>query len=211
MHANSVIQVFGNHFLSAFGFESKRIVEHIPTEVVTIRREQLVIEDLFRLEDDTLLQLVYHSSAKIDEDDLWRFIGYHLSIYKKYEQKIRAIIVLSPEIHNAELTMDKGSIRYNPEALWLSRWNGDEIARAINEKVQQNGELTNEDLSLLTMLPFMHTKGSRFQRAMDSVQIANQLVDDGKRDLVIKLMKAMAGKLLSADDYDQVVQAFEIA
>ncbi|NOU53718.1 hypothetical protein HN020_02730 [Brevibacillus borstelensis] len=207
---NSVIQAFGNDFLSAFGFESKRIVEHIPSEIKTIRNEKIMVEDLFRYEDGTLLQIVCHPRAEINERDLWEFVINYMAIYDEYEQNIRAILVLPPTIQDAEIPMDRGSIYYNPEVLWLSRWNADEISGEINDKIQQNGELMNEELSLLTMLPFMNTKGSRLQTAVEAVKIANQ-VDKGKRNLVIKLMKSMTRKLLSGDDYDQVVQAFERA
>lgn len=204
---NSVIQAFGNHFLSAFGFESKRILEHIPSEVENIRNEKIWVEDLFRLEDGTLLQLLYHSRSDINERDLWEFAIVHFAIFQKYRQKIRAIIVLSPETQYADLKMDKGSIRYNPDALWLSKWDGDQIAREINDKVQWNGELTDEDQSILAMLPFMNTQVSRIQRVEEAVQISNKLRDQEKRDLVIQLMQTMAGKLLLGEDYGQVVKA----
>lgn len=208
---NSGIQAFGNHFLSAFGFESKRIVEHIPSEVENIRNEKIWVDDLFRLEDDTLLQLLYHSGSNINEREVWEFVMLHLAVYTKFRQKIRAIIVLSPEIHDAELKMDKGSIKYNPEALWLSQWNGDQIARQIDEEIQQNGVLTNEKLSLLAMLPFMNTQGSRVQRAEEAIQMAKKLADERNRELVIELMQSMGGKIYAGNDYDQVVQAFEKA
>jgi len=58
------------------------------------------------------------------------------------------------------------------------------------------------------MLPLMHTQGSRLERAVESLQIANQLADTGEREVAIQFIKMMAGKLLSGDEYEQVVQAF---
>ncbi|GAB7057445.1 MULTISPECIES: hypothetical protein [unclassified Paenibacillus] len=65
----SVVQAFGNYFLIAFGIESKRIVEHIPTEILTIRGEKHIIEDLFWLEDDTLLHIEYQLSPNPEDLD----------------------------------------------------------------------------------------------------------------------------------------------
>lgn len=72
----------------------------------------------------------------------------------------------------------------------------------------QKGGLTDEELSVLAMMPFMHTTGSRLEIATKAVQIANKLVEE-KGDLVIKLMKVMAEKLLCGNDNEQVVQSFD--
>ncbi|MGG0936996.1 hypothetical protein ABHN11_12910 [Brevibacillus centrosporus] len=206
---NSVIQAFGNNFLSAFGIQSEQIVEHVPTEILTLRKEKVMIEDLFRLVDDTLLHIVFQASANPDDLDrlLDRLMEYDLKIYEKHERLISTIVVFGPEILDAKLNRDIGAIKYRiTEAVWLSRWNGDEILKGINRSV-----LTDEELSTLVMLPLMNTKGSRFHRAMESVQIAKQLVDEEKREKVIKVMVVMAGKLLADADYDEFVQAFEEA
>ncbi|WP_256846969.1 hypothetical protein [Paenibacillus sp. Pae108] len=55
----------------------------------------------------------------------------------------------------------------------------------------------------------MATDISRIQRTTDSVQIANELVEKEKRDLVIKLMTTMAEKLLSDNERNQIEQLFE--
>lgn len=209
MNGSSVIQVFGNDFLSVFGIQSEQIVEHVPTEILTLRKEKVMIEDLFRLVDDTLLHIVFQASAYPDDLDrlLDRLMEYDLKIYEKYEKKIQTIAMFGPEILDAKLNRDIGAIKYRiTEAVWLSRWNGDEILKGINRSV-----LTDEELSTLVMLPLMNTKGSRFQRAMESVQIAKQLVDEEKREKVIKVMVVMAGRLLADADYDEFVQAFEEA
>ncbi|GAB7057446.1 hypothetical protein [Paenibacillus sp. Pae15] len=69
--------------------------------------------------------------------------------------------------------------------------------------------MTDEDLCRLILLPFMATDISRIQRTTDSVQIANELVEKEKRDLVIKLMTTMAEKLLSDNERNQIEQLFE--
>ncbi|MCG5252448.1 hypothetical protein P4U99_26695 [Brevibacillus agri] len=213
MSSNSVIQAFGNDFLSAFGIQLKRIVEHVPMEIINLRKERVWIEELFRLEDDSLLYFVPHASPNPRDLDELRFqlMEYHLKIYEMYEKLITTIVLFGPAISNAKTSIDLGAIKYRiSDAIWTSRIDGDEFTEELARKVRHNGDLTDEELSLLTMLPFMNTKGSNFQRALEAVQIANTLVAI-KRDLVIKLMKAMAEKLLTGDDFEQVVHAFEMA
>lgn len=213
MNGNSVIQVFGNDFLSAFGIQSEQIVEHVPTEILTLSKEKVMVEDLFRLVDDTLLHIVFQASANPDDLDrlLDRLMEYDLKIYEKHEKLISTIVVFGPAIDNAEISRDLGAIKYRiTEAVWLSRWNGDEIAKELVGRVKQC-ELTDENLSLLVMLPFMKSDSSIGQRVMGAVQIANKLVDQGKKDSVMKLMTAMAERLLSDTEYDLFVQAFEKA
>ncbi|MCM3591223.1 hypothetical protein EN829_037050 [Mesorhizobium sp. M00.F.Ca.ET.186.01.1.1] len=208
---NSVVQAFGNQFLNAFGIQLPRIVEHVPTEVLTISGEKHIVEDLFRLEDDTLLHMEYQASKNPEDlnqlfvDLMW----YHLKIYEKYEKPASTIVVFGPAIEKAEVSRDIGGIKYEVAGVvWLSRWNGDQIAEEFTRKVGQKGVLTDEELSVLAMMPFMHTTGSRLEIATKAVQIANKLDDSGERDLVIRLMKVMAGRLLlTSEDYEQVVQA----
>lgn len=210
---NSVAQAFGNHFLNAFGIQLPRIVEHIPTEILTISGKEHIIQDLFRLEDNTLLHIEYQSSPNPKDLDQLFFdlMWYDLKIYEQHGKLVSTIVVLGPEIDKAELSRDLGAIRYKvTDVVWLSRWNVDQTAEEFAKKVGQECDLTDEELSTLVLMPFMHTKGSRFQMAKEAVKIANQ-VDREKRDLVIKLMKVTAGKVLSGDDYAQVVQAIERA
>ncbi|MFC0212089.1 hypothetical protein ACFFK0_06410 [Paenibacillus chartarius] len=207
---SSVVRVFGNQFLNAFGIQLPTIVEHIPTEILTISGEKLIIQELFRLEDDTLLHIEYQSSASPDDlDQLFvDLMWYDLKIGEKHGKLINTIVVLGSAINKAELSRDLGAIKYKvTEAVWLSKQNGDQLTEELTKKVEQKGELTDEELSKLIMLPFMQTNISRFQRTVQSIQIANQLVDKGKRDMVTKLMKTMAKKILTGDDFEQVVQA----
>lgn len=92
---NSVIQAFRNQFLNAFGIQLPRIVEHVPTEVLTINGEKRIIEELFRLEDDTMLHMEYQASENPkDLDQLFvDLMWYHLKIYEKYEKPTSTIVV----------------------------------------------------------------------------------------------------------------------
>jgi hypothetical protein len=140
---------------------------------------------------------------------LVNLMWYDLKIYEKHEKLISTIVVLGPEVFEAELRRDLGAIKYRvTDAIWLSRWNGDQISEELTSNVRQNGELTDEDLSKLVLLPFMQTNVSRYQVAVEVFEIVNQLFDHGKRDVVLKIIKTMAGKLLTGD-YDQVVQALK--
>lgn len=211
MKGTLIIQFFGNHFLDSFNIQTGKIVKHVPTEILTIGGEKYMIEDLFQLDDDTLLHIAYQSSAKPkDLDQLFvNLMWYDLKIYEKHEKLISTIVVLGPEVFEAELRRDLGAIKYRvTDAIWLSRWNGDQISEELTSNVMQNGELTDEDLSKLVLLPFMQTNVSRYQVAVEVFEIVNQLFDHGKRDVVLKLIKTMAGKLLTGD-YDQVVQALK--
>ncbi|MCM3592683.1 hypothetical protein M4D58_18840 [Brevibacillus borstelensis] len=206
---NSVVQAFRNQFLNAFGIQLPRIVEHVPTEVLTINGEKRIIEELFRLEDDTLLHIEYQASANSkDLDQLFVDLMWNdLKICEKHENLIRTIVILGPAILDAELSRDLGAIKYKvTEAVWLSRMDGDQIAEEFTKKVGQKGDLTNEELPVLVMMPFMHTS-SRLEIVKKAVQIAYKLADEGKRDLVISSMRAMAERLLSDEDGSQVVKA----
>ncbi len=209
---NSVVQVFGNDFLNSFGFQLPRIIEHVPTEILTISGEKHIIEDLFRLDNDTLLHVEYQSSASSDDLDqlLVDLMWYDLKIYERHEKDIQTIIVFGSQINEAKISVDLGAIKYEVAgAVWLGRWNGDQIAEEFTQKVEQKGELTDEELSTLVMIPTMHNTGSRLEMTMKAVQIANKLDDSGKRDLVLSLMRAIAERLLTNDDFVKVAQAFE--
>ncbi|MDN4095617.1 MULTISPECIES: hypothetical protein [Brevibacillus] len=211
---NSVIQAFGNDFLSAFRIHLEQIVEHVPTEIVNLRKETVMIEDLFLLQDGSLLYFVLHASPNPKDLDelMFQLMEHNLKLYEKYEKLINTVVVFGSAIADAKTSIDLGAIKYRiSDAIWLSRIGGDEIAEELTSKVGQNGELTDEDFSRLALLPFLQTTVSRYERAVEALEIANQLDDHGKRDLVIKLMAEMVSRLLTDDDYEQVVQAFERA
>lgn len=79
----TAVQMFGNHFLKVVGIDAENIVRHIPTEIETYDLEKVVIEELYELEDGSLLHLVFQDSTSTENEEyLLRLMKYTLEYVK---------------------------------------------------------------------------------------------------------------------------------
>ncbi|NRF95566.1 hypothetical protein HQN89_32530 [Paenibacillus frigoriresistens] len=200
-----VTSVFGSSFLSALGIQiAGKIIEHIPTEIDLIRGEKHLAEELFCLDDESILLLEFQAVSSFDS--LVKLMEFDILLYEQQLKQFRTIVVFGPDVNEAMSVVDFGAVRYEVQVLQLGTIDGDLILAELMEKVEQKIELKDEDLCRLMMLPFMRTSGERSRRAKEAMRVLDHLVDQEKKDTISSLMVTMARELLTDSKFDEVLE-----
>lgn len=208
----SVVQVFRNHFLSAFGIESNKIIEHCPTEIVTLWNEKVLIEDLYEVEGFGMLHLAFQDAKKMESEDvLLSFLGYDLKIKEKFFDHIhliQTVIVIAGATKETNIvsSLDLGALRYKVETVSLNEIDGDEIYIELRKKSENGYTFTDEELCKLIMLPFLKCSVERSDRAIEALEITNHFSDEEQKATIRSLMLKMADKF-EFDDIKRVLEA----
>jgi hypothetical protein len=114
---------------------------------------------LFYTEDDEYLHFEFQTTKK--KEDVSRFLYYDASLYYKSEKKITTVVVYSSDIKEVITNLDCGSIKYNIKSFYMSDFDGDSKLEDIKQKVENNIELTEQDIMALSFIPLITTKKSK--------------------------------------------------
>ncbi|MGO4272493.1 hypothetical protein AB4Z22_22080 [Paenibacillus sp. TAF58] len=205
----SAVKVFGSSFLSVLGIQiEEKIIEHIPIEIELIRNEMHLAEELFLLDDNTILHLEFQAESNFDS--LVKLLEFDLLLYEQQLKQFRTIVIFGPDVSEALSLADFGAVRYEVQMVQLGTIDGDVILAELMEKVEQKIKLKDEDLCRLMMLPCMRTSIERVRRAEETVQILKHIDDEEKKRVLRSLIIKLTRKLLTdCKIIDGVVQVLE--
>lgn len=156
------IKILLVRFLQIYGIDLPKIKQVLPTNLPVIQANELRINHLFLLENDTFLLIDYESSYK-DENKL-KYLGYVLRIleryYKKYRTKMQIFVVI---IYTADVTkeqtedtIDVHSVKMKLEQAFLSELDSEKIKASFITKIKQGEKLSDEELMQYIILPLSY-------------------------------------------------------
>lgn len=93
-----------------------------------------------------------------------------------------------------ETYIDAGTIKYNIETFYMKNLNGDEKLDYLREKISKGKRLTEEDILTLTFIPLMAGKESRSKRALESIELADNIAESNEKLQCLTLLYALFDK-----------------
>ncbi|WP_234117539.1 DUF4351 domain-containing protein [Clostridium hydrogenum] len=185
------MDIFKQSAVDFFGIDTK-ILGSAETEIKDIQINTNFVDYLFYTEDGNYLHFEFQTTDK--KDDIKRFLFYDASLYYKEKRKVKTVVVYSADIDNTETFIDAGTIKYSIEAVYMKKLNGDEKLKYISEKVSKGEKLNPNDILTLTFLPLMSGKESRLKRALESIEIAENIKDNENKLQCISMLYALTDK-----------------
>ena len=114
----------------------------INVELTIVEVGTTSIDFIFLLEDDTYLHLEFQSTYSID--DLIRFAGYDLQLYKRDKRRIQTVVIYSSDVRKAADSIDIGSLVYAPTNVLMHEHDGDAVYYAeLEAKIKNKQDLTD--------------------------------------------------------------------
>lgn len=183
-----------------FGLPDIRIREVLPTNLPAIEANELRMDHLFLLEDESLAIVDYESTYS--KKDVLKYINYIARILKKYFREhhgklpqIHLVVIYSADIEKISTAVfDFGCIRLVIEAAFMKRLETDKIYRKIIEKTRRGEALDDAEMLELIVLP-LTVKGERQQQEMaaKAIELAKILPDEKQS------LSALSGILTFSD------------
>lgn len=154
---------FAGKSLKVYGIDLPKIKQVLPTNLPVIQANELRIDNLFLLEDDTFLLLDYESSYR--KENKLKYLGYVLRILERYnkkygfDMKIYIVIIYTADVteEKTQDSFDVHSVKMKLEQAFLCKLDSEQIKLSLTTKIRQGKKLTEEELMQYIILPLTYS------------------------------------------------------
>ncbi|AKN29983.1 hypothetical protein Ccar_03700 [Clostridium carboxidivorans P7] len=203
----SAMDFFRQSAVNFFGINTK-IIAPAETELKDIKISTNIMDYTFYTEDGNYLHFEFQTTNK--EEDIRRFLFYDASLYYKSNRKIKTIVVYSADIENAKTYIDAGNIKYSIDAFYMNNINGDEKYDILKDKIENNEELTDEEILSLTFIPLMKGKLTRTERTLKSIELADKIESGEKKIKCLTILYAFLEKFGDEESKKRFKEVFNM-
>lgn len=200
-----------------YGLDLPGIKEVMPTNIPTVKANELRLDNLFELEDKTVAVVDYES--KYDQADKVKYLNYLAGIASRYQKEkgkcpeLRMIVIYTGDIRRKQVSTeyDIGAVKMNIEAAFLSELDGSSILQHLEEKVDRNELLTDEELMEIIILPLSYRKKQeKEKRIQETVDLAVRIQDRGQQVFALAGILAFTDKVIDRETANKIRRAIEM-
>ena len=195
------MDVFAEEGLKFFGID-KKVKDSSSTEIVVLQAKNLHMDYTFLMEDDTYIHIEFQTTDK-GKDDLRRFRAYESLLSFQTGKDVVTYVVYSNGIQNVKTVLETGINEYSVKAISMFDKDGDIVIQEIEEKLNNNIEVTKQDLIALTFTPIMSGKLSKLDKIIKSIKLVKKIDNEYRYD-VESMLYAFADKFLDGKDLEKV-------
>jgi len=200
-----------------YGLDLPEIREVKPTNIPAVKANELRLDNLFELEDETVAIVDYES--KYDQADKVKYLNYLAGIASRYQKekeecpRLRMIVIYTGDIRKEQVSIeyDIGAIKMNIEPAFLSEMDGGAILQHLKEKVDRNELLTDEELMEMIILPLSYReKQEKEKRIYETVNLAVRMQDRGQQVFALAGILAFTDKIIDRETANKIRRAIEM-
>jgi hypothetical protein len=186
----TISEMYKDKTLDFLGLNLPKIKEMLPNSFPAVKTDERRADNIFKLEDDSILLLEYESNSRITENML-KYLDYTNRILSRYYTedkklvKVRLVVVYCSDIENAETEINAGSISLKTEAVFMKNYDGIKIYNKLKTKIKQGEELNDLDLINCILLPLMKHNKQRQEIIKESIELAKDIKDEKKQYFAI--------------------------
>jgi hypothetical protein len=200
--------MFEDKALTFYGLETPPIVRAEKTDLPNIRVDERLMDFVFLLADGSYLHLEFQTTASVA--DLERFKIYDVTLYEKKRMPIRTAVIYGSGIESAPETLDHGSVKYFTQAVYMGKYDGDEIYQDLLDKVSRIDRLDDIDQLNLIFLPLMKNSTGKSQRAIDAVEVARKVRDERQREFLIGSLIGITDKFIDEEYVGKLMEVLRM-
>ena len=168
-----VSKIFAENFreksLKVYGLDVPKIKMVLPTNLPEVEANELRIDNLFLLEDDTIAILDYESRYR--KKSKIKYLNYVVRVLERYKKagtldvKLRMIVIYTADIEpkDVDSSYSAGAVRLDIEPAFLSMIDSEDVYKRLKERVESSAELTDEEVMQFVILPLTY-KGREAQK-----------------------------------------------
>ena len=197
--------------LRLFGLELPRIRRLLPTNLPAVELNELRIDNIYELVDDSLALVDYESEYR--EEDKLKYGGYliRISIRYKKERKpypvIHMIVIYTADVRRDQVktVLDRDGYRIRIIPVFLSELDSEEIRERLNRKVKKGKQLTEQELMEFILLPLSYpSKEKKLEILKEQISLAEEVKDIQTSRFLAAGLVAFSDKIVDADTREEV-------
>ena len=188
----------------AYGLKLPKIKEVLPTNLPAVSANEMRIDNLFLLEDDTVAIVDYESEDKTS--NRVKYINYIGRIMQRYDSQgiripeLRMIVIYTGDVETAKDTWEIPCLTLKMEQVFIHSLPDAEIYQSVKKKLENNETLSEKELMQLIILP-LAKKGKEAKQKMieQVVDLAKQIEDENTQVFVITGILVSSDKFIDRD------------
>lgn len=184
----------------AYGLKLPKIKAVLPTNLPAVLANEMRIDNVFLLEDDSVAIVDYESEDKVSNRIKYvNYIGRFLQRYYQDKKKIpdmRMIVIYTGDVQRAEASFETKCLTLSMEQVFISKLPEEEIYQSIKSKLENNETLSDTELMQLIVLPLAGKGKEAKQQIIENViTLTKQIKDETKQVFVL------SGVLVTTDKF----------
>ena len=195
----------------AYGLNLPQVTQVMPTNLPTVKANELRIDNLFKLEDNTVAIVDYESAYR--NTDKIKYLNYLTGIANRYLRDkipcpmLRMIVIYTGDIRRRQVSTEYnvGAVKIRIEPAFLSELNPEDIFRTITYKIKNGECLSDEELMQFIILPLAYRQKEDKEKAIqNAVELAARVQDREQQLFVLAGILAFTDKIIDNDTANKI-------
>lgn len=193
----------------AYGLKIPRIKEVLPTNLPAVSADEMRMDNLFLLEDDTYALVDYESVDAVR--NRIKYMNYISRVTQRLYREnkrapvIRMIVIYTGDVESADEIFQVGCMTLRVEQVFVTHLPAEEIYKTVMYKLERGEKLTEQELMQLIILPLagkgLEDKRTRIKQVIDLVK---QIEDEREQKLVFSGLLVIADKFIDRVDAEKI-------
>ena len=204
-------QEFRGKPLSAIGIPLPAVKYAEPTNLPAIEANELRIDDLFTLEDDSLAIIDYES--RYSEENKCKYLNYISRVAKRiYREKgyfptVRMVVIYTADVERSRTSaeLDMGALKLSVTEAFLSDFKPDKLYRELKRALSEDRDLDDGILMKLIVYPLTY-KDLRQKKAAvgKAIELAESIKDVDRQVFALTGIYTFADKIIRKEDAERI-------
>lgn len=194
------------HSLAPFGLPHIRIVDVLPTNLPAIESNELRLDNLFLLEDESVAIIDYESNYS--REHFIKYLNYAARIVKRYGiqkrfsqlKKLRIIVIYTADVAAACTEYDLEGVLVRVEPAFLVNMDTERIKKKLQSKISRKQPLDMEEQMQLMILPLtVKGKKRKHQVIRETVELAKQISSQKQKNQILAGILTFTDKIIDEE------------
>ncbi len=200
-----------------YGLDLPEIRHVLPTNIPTVKANELRLDNIFELADGTAAIVDYESAYS--EGDKVKYLNYLAGIASRYQKekepcpKLRMVVIYTGDIKRKQVSMeyDIGAVKMSLECAFLSELDYKGIFQRLEQKIKRNERLDDGELMEVIVMPLSYQKAEeKQQKIRETVALAAQIQDRGQQLFALSGILAFTDKVIDRETANKIRRAIEM-
>lgn len=213
-----VAKMFGDQMegksLSLLGLNSRlKVARLLPTNLPAVRANELRMDNLFQLEDNSIAIIDYESSFRMENFLKYGYYILHtLERFMKSLQdgtvpSLRMMVLYTADIERVVPVFHSHACDIRIEPAYLTGVNSSEWLRRAEKEIV-SGEISDETLMHLVLLPLTYKGDAGKQAAIEtSVNLARKIEDKSRQTFALAGILTFTDKIINEETREKIKEA----
>ena len=215
-HNKDVIsKIFGENLkeksLDVYGINIPKIKAVLPTNLPVVEANEMRLDNVFQLEDDSIALIDYESKYKYA--DKIKYLNYIVRTLKrnerigKLDKTIRMIVIYTGDVKkgSTEPKLDAGCLQFTVEEVFLSELNAVKIEEALTERIEEERTLTDQEQMQFVILPLIYAGKEQKQDAIRRCfELAKKIRSSEMQTFLLAGLLVFTDKVIEKEDSERI-------